>query len=70
MPSDSVMYCFKRRKDAEKLSEQIKESNGCLGYCIVYPKEGQYSVYNPLNGTSHKNMSFGEVLEFILRKWW
>lgn len=70
MPSDSVMYCFSRKEDAEKLSEQIKESKGRLGYCTVFHNAGDYSVFNPLNNTHHKHMSFGEMLEFILRKWW
>lgn len=70
MPSESTLYCFRRKKDAEKLAEHINIGGGNLGYCTARIDDGTYSVYNPLNSTNHKFNSYGEMLEFILRKWW
>lgn len=70
MPSDSAMYCFNRKKDAESLAKIIDRKGGKLGYCTIVHSGGRYSVLNPLSGALNSNLTFAEMLEFILRKWW
>ena len=71
MPSESVLYCFSRKHDAEMLASHIAKHGGKLGYATVCKNaDGTYYVINQLNNKKEDGLSFAAMLEYVLRKWW
>jgi len=69
MPCENTLYCFKRKQDAEQLAADIKKNKGQLSYCTVSQEANCYSLMIK-EKTILSNVTFADVMAYILRKFW
>lgn len=69
MPCEDTLYCFSRKDDAEKLACDIKSNKGQLTYCTVYQEGNRYSIMIQ-EKIILSNVTFANVMAYILRKFW